>query len=479
MDFKVNMSTKFEGPVWASLGIDMDTDHVERRAVLHLIREIYNPMLHDSLSKGNNWNSTFKGKKGFDIRRKLTARQNELPAIVRAHVPDPAELTERMYDVLRYYRFTDPAWKVVDMNYPIVEVVPLPAPAGGLAPRPPTAPAPVPGPGPALAPAPGPALSLAPAHISARVSANTPDRARRAPARARAPAPAPALAPAPVPANTPSRARRAPAHARAPAPAPALPVPAPVPAHVSTHVSARVPANTPDRARRAPAREPAPGPAPASIPAPAPGPALPVNPAAKAATEAIAKNSGGALTNTSAPLSTPSLSPGPIPSPGPLIQPSIGPNPDLPPLVAPEALHAPIPDEPQEGYYKADDMEAPSPPRIDLDAFTRTIERANRKRARDDDEDTHPPTPPKKRSNASRSPKENTEWTKFTTLGDSSSNEEQSLDADGDTLMDRKAKPYKVKNKSDEPDNSVWSTMRDYLGRMGREPTPQEQDEEL
>ncbi|KAJ6143201.1 hypothetical protein N7471_002654 [Penicillium samsonianum] len=289
MDFKVNMSTKFEGPVWASLGIDMDTDHVERRAVLHLIREIYNPMLHDSLSKGNNWNSTFKGKKGFDIRRKLTARQNELPAIVRAHVPDPAELTE----------------------------------------------------------------------------------------------------------------------------------------------------------------------------------------------QAIAKNSGAALTNTSAPLSTPSLSLGPIPSPGPLIQPSIGPNPDLPPVVAPEALHAPIPDEPQEGYYKADDMEAPSPPRIDLDAFTRTIERANRKRARDDDEDTHPPTPPKKRSNASRSPKENTEWTKFTTLSDSSSNEEQSLDADGDTLMDRKAKPYKVKNKSDEPDNSVWSTMRDYLGRMGREPTPQEQDEEL
>ena len=127
----------------------------------------------------------------------------------------------------------------------------------------------------------------------------------------------------------------------------------------------------------------------------------------------------------------------------------------------------------------ADSTEVPSPPRTDLNPFTRTMERTDRKRARDETTDPETPHPQKKRSTDTNSPKEKTEWTSFTTLSDSSSDDSRSLDADGDTPMDETYKPFKVKNKSVEPEPGVWSTMRGYLGRIGRQPTPEEPDEEL
>ncbi|CAG8887123.1 unnamed protein product [Penicillium egyptiacum] len=255
IEFKMDMSPKYEKPIWESLGIDLASNSADKSAVIHLIRQIYNPMLHDSLQKGSDWNSTFKGKLGFEIRRRLTDRQNDLPALVRAHVPDPEALTQCMFNVLRYYRFTDPSWRVVNSNYPIVEDVPLPAPAGGLAPRPPAptpTPAPVPAPSPvdrslliaapgrllAPGPGPGPALAAAPGPIrappiddvpsSVRLPSSAPARARARPRRQpqpRAPTPAPASAPSPAPTPTPS-----PGPAPTPAPAPnPIPTPAPAP----------------------------------------------------------------------------------------------------------------------------------------------------------------------------------------------------------------------------------------------------------
>ncbi|KAK4862249.1 hypothetical protein LT330_003387 [Penicillium expansum] len=404
-DMRLNMSPRFEGPFWAAVGIDMTTNFGDQMAVLHLIREIYNPVLYDCLQKGGHWNTAFKGRKAFDIRRRLTTRRNEFPALVLAHVPDSADLTERLFDILRYYRFTDPTWRFVDPNYPTAEVFPLPAPAGGLAPRPPLAPAPAPAPMPVLPLAFTTAPDLHPAIPISRVPLRSgPPTAARARARARANAPARPLVRAPVP---------------APAPSPA-PTPSPAPA-------------------------PSPSPVPSPVASPLPIPTSPVHN-----------------------------------SPITLIQPSIGLLPDLPPVIAPGVLHDPIPDSPQPGYYVPASTEVPSPPQNpDLDPFTRTMEHANRKRARDegDEEEGMTSPPQKKRSIDPKLPKEKSEWTNFTTLSDSSSNDSRSLDVDGDLPMDKNYKPYKVQNTPVEPEPSVWSTMRDYL--VGREPTPQEPDEEI
>ncbi|KGO73500.1 hypothetical protein PITC_048380 [Penicillium italicum] len=434
-DMRLNMSSKFEGPFWAAVGIDFDTNVGDQRAVLHLIREIYNPILYDCLQKGGHWNTAFKGKKSFEIRRRLTNRRNEFPAVVLAHVPQPPELTERLFDILRYYRFTDPSWRAVDPNYPVVTVVPLPAPAGGLAPRPPPAPAPVIPLAFTTAPDIHPAITISSVHPRSGPTTTTRTRART---------PVPTATPIHAP-ITARAAAPAPVTATAPGLPPAVPI-SRVPFRPGTPTAARVRA----RARaNAPARPPPRtlAPAPAPSPAPSPGPSPPTSP---------------------------------IPTPSHLIQPVIGLLPDLPPVIAPDALHAPIPDSPQPGYYVPTSAEVPSPPRsTDLDAFTRTMERANRKRARHDgDEEDGKTTPPqKKRSIDAELPKEKSEWTNFTTLSDSSSADSRSLDADGDIPMDENYKVYKMKNKSDEPEPSVWSTMRDYL--VGRKPTPQDSDEEL
>ncbi|KAJ5516929.1 hypothetical protein N7527_008489 [Penicillium freii] len=550
----------------------MATNPGGAQAVVHLLRQIYNPMLYDCLSNGGHWNSIFAGRKGFDIRRRITDRHNDFPALVLAYVPDREDLTERLFDLLRFYRFTDPAWRAVDPNYPVVDpvpVVPLPPASGGLAPRPPPAPAPPPiiplafttapdlHPATPSAYAPIPAaVSNAPLHPAfdnasipiARVPLRTPaPTAARARARTRARAPVPAAAlppPAPAPTPTPTRARaparptapasaptpaaalaptpaptptrtRAPARAptRAAAPTPALapapipaPVPAPIPAPAPVPAPTPAPGFTPAFAAALAAAAlavnidptPAPAPAPALDPARAPGcplapaPAPGLTPAFaaafaadNAAREAITRDagadSGNAPTRDTTPLSFSDdiPAPDPIATHIPLILPGVGVDPDLPPVVAPEVLHYPIPGSPQPGYYVADSTEVPSPPRTDLDAFTRTMERTDRKRARDDTKDSETPQPQKKRSTDTNSPKEKTEWTSFTTLSDSSSDDSRSLDADGDTPMDEKYKPFKVKNKSVEPEPSVWSTMRDYLGRIGRQPTPEEPDEEL
>ncbi|KAJ5957351.1 hypothetical protein N7501_011630 [Penicillium viridicatum] len=192
-------------------------------------------------------------------------------------------------------------------------------------------------------------------------------------------------------------------------------------------------------------------------------------------------DSGNAPTRDTTPLSFSDdiPAPSPIPTHIPLIHPSVGVDPDLAPVIAPEVLHYPIPGSPQPGYYVANSTEVPSPPRTDLNPFTRTMERTDRKRARDETTDPETPHPQKKRSTDTNSPKEKTEWTSFTTLSDSSSDDSRSLDAEGDTPMNEKYKSFKVKNKSVEPEPGVWSTMRDYLGRIGRQPTPEEPDEEL
>ncbi|KAF7525923.1 hypothetical protein PCG10_004431, partial [Penicillium crustosum] len=205
----------------------------------------------------------------------------------------------------------------------------------------------------------------------------------------------------------------------------------------------------------------------------------------QAVTEAIAGDAGtdsgnAPTTDTTTLILTDDFpAPSPIPAHVPLIPPGVGIDPDLPLVIAPEVLHYPLPGSPQPGYYVPVPAEVPSPPCTGLDAFTRTTERTNRKRAGDDPGDSETAPPQKKRSTDANTPKEKTEWTSFTTLSDSSSDDSRSLDADGDTPMDENYTAFKVKNKEVEPEPGVWSTMRDYLGRIGRQPAPEEPDEEL
>ena len=146
-----------------------------------------------------------------------------------------------------------------------------------------------------------------------------------------------------------------------------------------------------------------------------------------------AKNPHHALTNTTAPFSESLTTFALTPPSGPQTQSSISLDPDNTLFIAPEDLHAPIPDLPQYDFLMTDLMEAPSLPGTDLDVSAPTTERENRKRSRDDDGEQDKPSslPQRKKS----------EWTSSSTISDSSSG--------GDIPMDDETyRPYRTVNKS-------------------------------
>ncbi|CAI7588694.1 unnamed protein product [Penicillium glandicola] len=194
VSFRAGMNPDAATIVWAALGIDIVTNAGDQQAVLTLIRQIYNPMLHETTQAGGDWRGVFRGSRVNDLKDKFAARQNELPALVRAHVPDPEEIAER---------------------------APAPVPAPAPAPVPAPAPAPVPAPG----PSPGPAMVFDP--MLGPILGPMP-----------APTPAPAPIPTPIPAK-PKAKLRSPTKSIARIPTPDLvfdpilgPIPAPLPAPV-------------------------------------------------------------------------------------------------------------------------------------------------------------------------------------------------------------------------------------------------------
>ncbi|KXG50226.1 uncharacterized protein PGRI_061930 [Penicillium griseofulvum] len=143
-----------ERRIWMPLRLD-NLDHpqtaLDRQSVLDLIRSVYDPMLITWLARpGHTWVNQFSRKhasKPFEAQ--VIARIGELPSAVQA-IETHAVLGQILFDILKYYRLTDDAWKVPT---PGAAAPPPPPPP----PPPPAAPAPAP-----AAPAPAAPATLAP-----------------------------------------------------------------------------------------------------------------------------------------------------------------------------------------------------------------------------------------------------------------------------------------------------------------------------
>ncbi|KAJ5405869.1 hypothetical protein N7465_007153 [Penicillium sp. CMV-2018d] len=133
--------------IWMPLRLD-SSDHPQNA----LDRYVYDPLLIAWVAEpGHTWRNQFSTRSsGNPFQAQIRARIRELPGGVQS-IESGQILGGILYDILRFYRFTDPAWRV-----------PLP----GAAAAPAAAPAPAPAPTPAPIPAPAPALSATPSDAS-------------------------------------------------------------------------------------------------------------------------------------------------------------------------------------------------------------------------------------------------------------------------------------------------------------------------
>ncbi|KAJ5850574.1 hypothetical protein N7455_010430 [Penicillium solitum] len=141
---RIWMLLRLENSNYAQIALD-------RQSVINLIRSVYDPLLIAWLAEpGHTWQNQFSTRSsGNEFQRQILARIGELPGGVQS-IESETILGGILYDILRFYRFTDAAWRV-----------PLPG-AAAPPPPPPPVPAPVPAPVPVPA-APVPAAVTAPA----------------------------------------------------------------------------------------------------------------------------------------------------------------------------------------------------------------------------------------------------------------------------------------------------------------------------
>lgn len=107
---------------------------LDRQSVINLIRSVYDPLLIAWLAEpGHTWQNQFSTRSsGNEFQREILARIGELPGGVRS-IESETVLGGILYDILRFYRFTDATWRV-----------PLPGAAAAAPPPPPPPPAPAP-----------------------------------------------------------------------------------------------------------------------------------------------------------------------------------------------------------------------------------------------------------------------------------------------------------------------------------------------
>ncbi|KGO47382.1 hypothetical protein PEXP_081810 [Penicillium expansum] len=134
--------------IWMPLHLE-NLDHpqnvLDRQSVLDLIRSVYDPLLINWLAEpGRTWVNQFSGRSsGTQFQAQILARVGELPLGVQS-IETRKVLGGILYDILRFYRITDPDWRV-------------PAPGSAGPPPPPPPPPP-----PAAASVPIPASATAP-----------------------------------------------------------------------------------------------------------------------------------------------------------------------------------------------------------------------------------------------------------------------------------------------------------------------------
>jgi hypothetical protein len=115
--------------IWTPLNLEHSTHPQvirDRQTVLDLIRDVYDPLLIPFLAAGGTWNRQFVSRTaGVNFQEQIIARINELPAPI-LNIAPLKTLGLCLFDLLRYYRFTDPAWRV---PLPATAAAPAPAPA--------------------------------------------------------------------------------------------------------------------------------------------------------------------------------------------------------------------------------------------------------------------------------------------------------------------------------------------------------------
>lgn len=116
--------------VWTPLNLgnfQSEKQAIDRLVILDMIRQIYDPLLTAFLAvPGNLWSKQFShGGAERIIQKKLRNLQFFLPSAVENI--EKYDLGLYLYDILRYYRFTNPSWRV-PLPPPAPEVVGTPHP---------------------------------------------------------------------------------------------------------------------------------------------------------------------------------------------------------------------------------------------------------------------------------------------------------------------------------------------------------------
>jgi hypothetical protein len=124
--------------IWMSLrldNVDNPQNALDRQSVLDVIRSVYDPLLTAWLAEpGHTWQNQFSTKAvSSQFREQAIARVRELPSGVQS-IESEAVLGEILYDILRFYRFTDPAWRVPTTGTAAAPSAPAPAAAAAPAP---------------------------------------------------------------------------------------------------------------------------------------------------------------------------------------------------------------------------------------------------------------------------------------------------------------------------------------------------------
>ncbi|KAJ5836023.1 hypothetical protein N7447_002049 [Penicillium robsamsonii] len=116
-DFERGMSIKNMKQIWQALGIF--SRHEDRRAVGRIVElVVYAPLYGTYFYKRHSHYREYRLRKP-DLLLALSTQLNELPAAVRAHVPDDDELCMRLYDLLRFMRYThsEQGWKPEEWDF--------------------------------------------------------------------------------------------------------------------------------------------------------------------------------------------------------------------------------------------------------------------------------------------------------------------------------------------------------------------------
>ncbi|KAJ5561931.1 hypothetical protein N7535_003607 [Penicillium sp. DV-2018c] len=198
--FHWNMNRELEPRFWRALGLEIQTiSRAEFRDVLRLLAGVYFPMLEERIRQGNGTDDVFLGTRCSEFRLKVleAVAMDVSPHSIWERVSSrihPVQLGYHAYDLVRFYRMTDPVWRHstrhwqahVERQRPwTLGGAPIGGPknAGVVTPSSPAAsPAVLPAASPAASPAVSPAVSPAASPVASPV--------------APPPAPFPALSPA-------------------------------------------------------------------------------------------------------------------------------------------------------------------------------------------------------------------------------------------------------------------------------------------